>query len=262
MEKSPQANLQNNGVIAISEFEKLEKSELDSVVRRSYYELTRSDAGMDLPAAKQEGEMLMNEFGFAGFVNEQATKPAIINELGKFDVIHFATHALVNYDLPLLSSLVLHSEADNSENTFLDAADIRTLNLKADLVFLSACQTSLGKDDLQEGSESLAYSFLYAGAKSVIMTQWSIPDETTPQVVIEFYRNLDKGMRKSEALRQAKLTYLANQENPELRHPYYWAGFVLIGEDNEVQLGKDYFWFYVLGILALGITCAWWMKRK
>ena len=79
------------------------------------------------------------------------------------------------------------------------------------------------------------------------MTQWKIPDETTPEIVIEFYKNLKKGQRKSVALRNAQLTYLENQEDPLKRHPYFWAGFVLIGDDSPIEFENDTPWWYWLG---------------
>lgn len=117
------------------------------------------------------------------------------------------------------------------------------------MVFLSACNTGEGFLEKGESVQSLANAFLNAGSKSVIMTLWKIPDETTPQIVGYFYRYLKHGMTKSEALRQAKLTYLKNQKDPQKRHPYFWAGFVLIGEDGPVDVGttSSRLW-YVLGI--------------
>ena len=76
---------------------------------------------------------------------------------------------------------------------------------------------------------SLAHAFTYAGVPATVMSLWKVPDESTHKIMITFYQYLKAGMRKDAALRQAKLDYLNRVAEPELKHPYYWAGFVIMG---------------------------------
>lgn len=148
--------------------------------------------------------------------------------LKKFNFIHFATHGYIDEDKPDLSSLVLTKDNNSEEDGFLQAAEIFNLDLNADLVVLSACQTGLGKLVRGEGMVGLTRAFMYAGAPSVIVSLWSVSDMSTALLMGEFYKNLIKNkLSKTEALRKARLKLIADKK---YAHPFYWAPFVLIGD--------------------------------
>ena len=105
------------------------------------------------------------------------------------------------------------------------------LKLNADLVTLSACRTGLGQLLRGEGMIGLTRSFLYAGAESVVVSLWNVNDIATASLMKAFYKNLQRGLAKDDALRQAKLELLKGQQ-PAWRHPYYWAAFVLVGDSQ------------------------------
>jgi CHAT domain-containing protein len=155
---------------------------------------------------------------------ETATSP----ELGRYRIVHFATHSLLD-ERPDLSGLVL-SQFDRQgrpRNGFLTALDLYDLNLPAELVVLSACQTT-GKDSTGEGIGRLSRGFLYAGARRVAVTLWSVRDQATAELMIRFYRRLlQEGLSPSAALRQAQISMRSEKK---WRSPYYWAGFVIQGE--------------------------------
>ena len=92
------------------------------------------------------------------------------------------------------------------------------------MVVLSACETGIGKLQRGEGIISLARAFAYAGAKSIVTSLWSVNDQKTKDLMLLFYKNLRKGKSKSEALREAKLSFIAKNDNPNA-HPFFWAGF-------------------------------------
>ncbi len=117
------------------------------------------------------------------------------------------------------------------------------------MVVLSACNTSNGALKRGEGVMSLARGFFYSGAKSVVSTLWPVTDEASTDILIGFYKNLDRGDSKSRALQKAKLDYLRSTEEVELKHPYYWAGFIVVG-DNAPMVTISY-WYWVL--LAMGL---------
>lgn len=227
---------------------------VDSIKYEFISELTRSPEFDLLPGIdkEQEGIASIIPINIYNFGTKNGLSLNLSNNRGQ--LVHFASHAFTNHEYPFLSHLLISNTGKFEENAF-NAYEIMNSDLSAELVFLSACNTGIGKYQEGEGIQSLAYSFLYAGAKSVIMTQWKIPDETTPEIVIEFYKNLKKGQRKSEALRNAKLTYLESQEDPLKRHPYYWAGFVLIGDDSPIEFEEEApWWYWLVGVLLLFIV--------
>jgi len=141
--------------------------------------------------------------------------------------IHFATHGLVNEIRPELSALALTPEGKEDDG-LLRVSEIFNLELTSDLVVLSACETGLGKQVIGEGVLGLTRAFLYAGAKSVVVSLWPVLETGTPELMKSFYGHLDASGSKVEALRVAKLDMIrGGQANPS-----YWAPFVLAGDSK------------------------------
>ncbi|HUX58090.1 MAG TPA: CHAT domain-containing protein [Bacteroidales bacterium] len=164
------------------------------------------------------------------FLRGEATEEEVKQELKlkKPGYLHFATHGLIDEDKPDLSSLVLTQDDDPEEDGLFQAAEIFNLDLDADLVVLSACQTGLGKLMRGEGMVGLTRAFMYAGAQSVLVSLWSVSDISTATLMSEFYKNLiTRKLYKTDALRKAQLTLMSNEK---FAHPFYWAPFVLIGD--------------------------------
>jgi CHAT domain-containing protein len=155
-----------------------------------------------------------------------ATSP----ELSQYRIVHFATHGLLNSEHPELSGLVLSlvDAKGKPEEGFLELEDIYNLNLHADLVVLSACETGLGKEISGEGLVGLTRGFMYAGASRVVASLWKVSDIATAKLMAEFYRAMEKdGLAPAAALRQAQVEMW---KQPRWRSPYYWAAFQLQGE--------------------------------
>jgi CHAT domain-containing protein len=152
-------------------------------------------------------------------------------ELADYRIIHFATHGLVNNVHPQLSGIVLSlvDRRGRPQDGFLRLHDIYNLELAADLVVLSACQTALGKDVRGEGLVGLARGFMFAGAPRVVASLWKVDDRASAELMSRFYEGMlgPRRLSPSAALRAAQLG-LASQ--PRWRAPYYWAAFVLQGE--------------------------------
>jgi tetratricopeptide (TPR) repeat protein len=151
-------------------------------------------------------------------------------ELSQYRIVHFATHGLLNSENPELSGILLSrfDEAGRPQDGFLASYEIYNLNLPAELVVLSACQTALGKDVRGEGLVGLTRGFMYAGARRVVASLWKVDDSATAELMGEFYSAmLGKGLRPAEALRAAQL-HMARQQR--WRSPYFWAAFTLQGE--------------------------------
>lgn len=151
---------------------------------------------------------------------------AAAGRLNDFGVLHLATHALVDEDQPARSALVLAQvPAPVGNDGLLTAAEIGAWRLSADLVCLSACSTALGRREADEGIIGLGWSLLGAGARSALVSLWRVDDESTALLMDRFYELWQqRGLTKAAALRQAKLTLRARGD------PFYWAGFILIGD--------------------------------
>jgi CHAT domain-containing protein/tetratricopeptide (TPR) repeat protein len=141
--------------------------------------------------------------------------------------IHFATHGLLDEKQPELSGLLLSRGAGSREDGLLQVYEIFNLQLDADLVVLSACDTGLGTMVSGEGLVGVTRALLYAGARSVVVSLWQVDDASTPDLMAGFYRHLDQDADKTESLRLAKLEMI---RQGRFSHPYYWAPFILIGE--------------------------------
>lgn len=158
---------------------------------------------------------------------------ALSEELKQFKIVHLATHGILDSANPELSGLVfsLVDKEGKPARGFLRLGDVYNLNLPADLVVLSACQTAIGQEVKSEGLNGLTRGFMYAGAARVVASLWKVDDAATAELMKRFYTYmLDKKMPASEALRRAQLDISTLKE--EWRPSFYWAGFVLQGEWN------------------------------
>lgn len=151
-------------------------------------------------------------------------------ELEQYKVLHFATHGFVNSERPELSGLLLAQDTTSVEDGILYSGEIYNLKLNADLVVLSACETGLGKIQKGEGIIGLTRALLYAGAKNIIVSLWQVADESTSDLMVDFYKNsLENKVKSSysEALRNAKLKMISEEK---YAHPLFWSPFILIGK--------------------------------
>ena len=146
--------------------------------------------------------------------------------LKDFDMLHFATHGVVDEMNPELSRIFLQS--DKQEDGNLYAGEIYSLDLRANLVTLSACQTGMGKIVKGEGVIGLSRALVYAGARNIIVSFWNVADKSTAKLMKEFYSNLlhEPAPNYAHALREAKLGLMKDEQYSA---PFYWAPFVLIG---------------------------------
>ncbi len=184
----------------------------------------------DLPATDLEVENISKLF----VANKLIAKRNDANEtliksgaLSDYRYLHFATHGVVDEKSPELSRIFLQSSSSEDGNVF--SGEIFNLRLNADLAVLSACQTGLGKFSKGEGVIGLSRALVYAGAKSIMVSYWSVADESTAELMTDFYSNLlaQPKVNFSEALQKAKLKMITAGKYGA---PYYWAPFVLIGD--------------------------------
>lgn len=187
----------------------------------------------DLPFSRLEAESLLAlvppglRRELLGF--DASRQNVLSGALGRFQIVHFATHGLLDTQLPQLSSLVL-SQVDRQgelQDGFVAAYEIERLSLAADLVVLSACRSGLGEEVQGEGLVGLSQSFLVAGARQVAVSLWAIDDRSTSELMVAFYRAmLQDGRSPAAALREAQM---AMQEKYPAS-PYRWGAFVIFGD--------------------------------
>lgn len=197
------------------------------------------DEGLGLlPEAEHEVRTLLGIYKPANSsvrVGADAREAPVKAEMGKYRVIHFATHGVLDDLNPMYSHLVLSlSDGEDGEDGLLHAWELMKLDLKADIVVLSACQTARGRLGAGEGVVGMSWALFIAGSPTTVASQWSVESSSTTQLMVEFHRSLlsrtlPRGPRptKAEALRRASLSVL---KHSRYAHPFYWAGFVLVGD--------------------------------
>lgn len=168
------------------------------------------------------------------YLAEEATEEKFRNEeISQYKVVHFATHALINEEIPRRSGIVLSPEANGESDGVLQMHEIWNLDLSTELVVLSACQTGLGRVVSGEGMVSLMRAFFYAGTRNVVVSLWNVDDQSTANLMKEFYTQIKSGKSHVESLRQAKLNMIKDARSGSnyaaYEDPYYWGPFILIG---------------------------------
>jgi CHAT domain-containing protein len=237
----------------------LQDSELSYLYSRSFLENNKktSDTDMDflgmapinfndsslatLSQSENELEVIQEFYSGDLLLKEAATKSAFLDRLETYKIIHLATHA----------------DAQDAKSPWIAFYDgkitleelYQTQN-NASLVVLSGCNTTLGKQETGEGVMSLARGFFYSGAQSVMSTLWSIDDKSTATITKSFYKNLEEGQTKSEALRNAKLNYLENHSLSEAS-PYHWASFIMMGDNAPIPASTPLWKYLLFGSLGL-----------
>ena len=183
------------------------------------------------------------------FSDAETSRSLFIQSLRHSNLVHFGGHAILVDEDNQYSHLALIGDADDVTNV-ISLGDLYSMNNISSLIALPACNTGAGSLLQGEGISSLARGFFYAGANAVISSLWSVNDRSTSQIMDSFYENLNSGESTSEALRLAKLNYLA--EAPDfLKHPYMWSGLILTGSDSLVELSKPSHFLVKLGLALL-----------
>ena len=227
--------------------------------------LTRDNA-YDLPHALKEVETIQALVGGMLFTKIQSNEHNFKILANQFRILHFAMHAVPDSLNTMLSKLLFtYNALDSIEDNDLTVGELYTMHLNADMAILSACQTGYGIINRGEGVMSLSRAFAYAGVPATIMSLWKVPDNTTSEIMVEFYKNLKAGQPKDEALRNAKRTYLEHHAaEDELQNPFYWAGFVAVGNMTPIDLTPPYQNFIIgsLVLLAFMGLILWLRKLK
>lgn len=193
----------------------------------------RDEKLVPLPEAEAEVKALGQLYGARSkvFINAEAREDRWKTEAANAGILHIATHGILNNAAPMYSHLALATN-DEKEDGLLEAWELLQMNLKADLAVLSACETARGRIGAGEGVIGLSWALFVAGVPSTVVSQWKVESSSTRDLMLGFHRSLKEtngkpSAPKAEALRQAVLPLL---KKPATNHPFYWAGFVLVGD--------------------------------
>jgi CHAT domain-containing protein len=189
-----------------------------------------------LPEAETQVKRLGELYGAAQsriYTGRSAQEERFKLEAGNYRIIHMATHGIINNASPMYSQMALStSPTNNSEDGMLEAWEIMNLDLRADLVVLSACETAGGRVGAGEGMIGLSWALFVAGAPTAVVTQWKVESASSTELMMEFHKQLRNNsprtgvLYSASALRQASLKLLRGKRYD---HPFYWAPFVVIG---------------------------------
>lgn len=219
----------------------------------------------NIPHAKQEVKDILQFYPGKIQLGDKATEKQFKKLVPKFSIIHLATHGLLDDENPAYNKLIFARDSGSSEDGNLHTYELYNLDLNADLAVLSACNTGYGSIKQGEGVLNMARGFKVAGCPNILMTLWSIDDRSSSDLMNLFYKNLNQGKSKSKALQEAKLTYL-KQNDQNVTNPFYWAGFVMMGSNQEVAVkeGDDTptYWIVSGAFILLLVGWVFWRYQK
>ena len=221
----------NNDLILSSKI-----SAIDLTGDMAYRSTSNSRILSPLPYSKDEVTSIFHLFEKQGkkaraFLYSEANEYEFKHSLGEYNIVHISTHGFSNDKIPNLSGIVFSQPTDTIykhewEDGILYAGEVYNLNLKADLVVLSSCESGLGKLVRGEGLQALSKGFIYAGSSNIIFSLWKVMDKPTKDLMVNFYTKVLEGEPYANALRIAKLGLI---NDPKTAFPHFWSNFLLIG---------------------------------
>lgn len=216
----------------------------------------------DMPLLENKKEILevAKNFNSKYFIDETAVKTNFLDYAKDAKILHLAMHAAINDSFAYSSYLSFSNTSDSIPNK-LYAFEIAQKILNNELVVLSACNTNVGDFQYGEGTQGIARSFQMAGSSNLILSHWLVDDQSSNFIIQKFFKHLSKDVSRSEALRQAKLDFLA-QSNTFHAHPFFWASLNYNGHPSDNSGGPKFNW--ILGLfmlLGIGILVVLVKKR-
>jgi CHAT domain-containing protein/tetratricopeptide (TPR) repeat protein len=185
-----------------------------------------------LPEAERMVKDLAHIYGVKTskvYVGADAREGRLKAEASTYRVLQLATHGVINNASPMYSHVVLAQNDDSKEDGLLEAWEIMQMDLNAELTVLSACETARGRVGAGEGVIGLAWALFVAGCPTTVVSQWKVESSSTTELMLEFHRQLIAGATKSEAMRRTALKLIADKR---FSHPFFWAGFIVVGDGN------------------------------
>ena len=222
------------------------------------------DSAAALPFAQEEVNHIATLLKGTAYTGTEATELSFKQRATDYNIVHLASHSLINDADPLYSQFIFDRTNDAEEDGLLHTYELYSMQLNADLVCLSACNTGRGKYYQGEGIMSLARGFMYAGVPNVVMSLWSVADRPTKDIMKYFYEGVHENATYANALHQAKLRYLETADNLTA-DPYYWGAFIYLGQPTaQTSYSRSGVrWGIALGLVVLLIAgCTFVVRRR
>ena len=188
---------------------------------------------------KNESEAISQITACDTFLVNNATEENFKKLAGNYTILHLALHSILNPENFLLSKLCFTPVKDSLNDGLFNLCDVAPLRLHSKLTVLSGCNTGSGQVITGEGVMSFARSFILAGSSSILMSLWELNNNSAIEINSGFYKYLTEGNNKAEALRLSKLDYIKKSDQI-LKLPFFWAGIVLIGDKEHIEIPKRY----------------------
>lgn len=222
-----------------------------------------------LPNAKRATQLVLNQplsqlafteeevrntqaiWGGKQFIGADATKEVFMKEAANYKLLHLAMHGLLSGENTEFAALAFHPESDSAGQFLLSMEEIAAMELAADLVVLSACETGAGRLRRGEGVISMARAFREAGCPNILMSLWTADDKSSTLIMQDFFGRLKAGGNIAESIRAAKLNLMSTQFLQS--HPYYWAGFVPLGNPNDQKENSHLLLIMLMLLVGVGI---------
>ncbi len=208
---------------------------------------------------REEVEEVSASLGGRVFLGREASKVKFLNHSDDYQIIHLATHGLSRRGSAKDFSFLAFGTSDNQKGLtdhYLFVNEIYNLSIPAEMVVLSACETGTGQLFTGEGIASIARSFAYAGARSLVATRWNVNDRTTRDIIVNFFEKIKDGLPKDVALNQSINAFIQSNSRHHA-HPFYWASFLAIGNMQPVSMVKTtrpIFWSVIILVCVLAIV--------
>jgi len=222
--------------------------------------LALRNSNSNLLGAQEEARTISKLINGSLFAGNNATKEKFKENSKNASILHLAMHALIDDENPALSNFIF-SKTTPDNKVYL--SELYGLNLNTNLVVLAACNTGIGKEKAGEGMISLNRAFTYAGVPTTVSSLWSLPDTSTKEIMIDFYKNIKKNQSTSVALRNAKISYISNQNNQNRLHPLFWSGLVHHGKDLTIDFSNRYsVLIYAILLILAGVILFFRIYKK
>ena len=205
-----------------------------------------------LPGTLEESDQISRLFNSRVFKKKKATEAQFRKQYQDASVLHLAMHTIIDNDEPLNSFLVFYPDQKEREDGRLSGGEVMNLDIRADLVVLSACNSGSGNVRAGEGLLGLSRSFIQSGSSSLVLNLWTMDDTQGKDIIKEFYNFINQGVSVSKALQLAKLNHL-NSSRSLQAHPHYWAGLVVQGTDliPTTKPARPYHLLYLLLLIPM-----------
>jgi CHAT domain-containing protein len=211
-----------------------------------------------LPGAIDELKAARKYFRGRVFSGNKATKENFFSSMAGYDIVHIAMHTIIDENEPMNSEMIFSGQKSNDEGQ-LHAYEVYSHENNVKMAVLSSCNTGKGIVRAGEGIINIARAFFLAGVHNVILTQWSVSDKSSAELMKGFYKNLSAGDPTDIAMQKAKIDFL-RKGDPVKMHPYYWSGYITYGTCTFV--GKGNTARLILIILAVIVVCSLIVIRK